>query len=466
MARKPMVALVGRPNVGKSTLFNRLVGERLAVIDDIPGTTRDRLQSESEWNGIIFNVVDTGGIEVYQPKGTRDEAPLAEGSIDFVQEIKSQAMIAIREADVIVMLVDILHGITAADEEIAEVLRRTNKPVIIAANKADTLEKNEESMEFYALGLGTVVPISAIHGIGTGDLLDEVVASLRETVGEYDEEDDDTHLKIAIVGRPNAGKSTLVNHLIGEDRVIVSPIAGTTRDAVDTKLKWHGEDVTLIDTAGIRRRGKIEPGVEKFSVIRAMNAIERSDVVLLVLDAELGVTEQDEHIAGYVIDAYKSLVIVVNKWDAVSKDSNTMVAYTETIRERLKFIDYAPIIFISALSGQRIHQVLDTAYRIWETRHVRLPTAEVNRILREAIQRHPAPVKGTKRLKIYMGSQVAVAPPVFLFHVNDTELVHFTYRRFLENRFREVHPFEGTPIRMSFRASKNNPRRDGLAELE
>jgi GTP-binding protein len=466
MARKPMVALVGRPNVGKSTLFNRLVGERLAVIDDIPGTTRDRLQSESEWNGIIFNVVDTGGIEVYQPKGTRDEAPLAEGSIDFVQEIKSQAMIAIREADVIVMLVDILHGITAADEEIAEVLRRTNKPVIIAANKADTLEKNEESMEFYALGLGTVVPISAIHGIGTGDLLDEVVASLRETVGEYDEEDDDTHLKIAIVGRPNAGKSTLVNHLIGEDRVIVSPIAGTTRDAVDTKLKWHGEDVTLIDTAGIRRRGKIEPGVEKFSVIRAMNAIERSDVVLLVLDAELGVTEQDEHIAGYVIDAYKSLVIVVNKWDAVSKDSNTMVAYTETIRERLKFIDYAPIIFISALSGQRIHQVLDTAYRIWETRHVRLPTAEVNRILREAIQRHPAPVKGTKRLKIYMGSQVAVAPPVFLFHVNDTELVHFTYRRFLENRFREAHPFEGTPIRMSFRASKNNPRRDGLAELE
>jgi GTP-binding protein len=466
MARKPMVALVGRPNVGKSTLFNRLVGQRLAVIDDIPGTTRDRLQSESDWNGITFNVVDTGGIEVYQPKGTRDEAPLAEGSIDFVQEIKSQAMIAIQEADVIVMLVDILHGITAADEEIAEVLRRTNKPVIIAANKADTLEKNEESMEFYALGLGVVVPISAIHGIGTGDLLDEVASAIRETVGEYDEEDDDQHLKIAIVGRPNAGKSTLVNHLIGEDRVIVSPIAGTTRDAVDTKLKWHGEDVTLIDTAGIRRRGKIEPGVEKFSVIRAMNAIERADVVLLVLDGEVGVTEQDEHIAGYVIDAYKSLVIVVNKWDAVDKDSNTMVAYTENIRERLKFVDYAPIIFISALGGQRIHQVLDTAYRIWENRHIRLPTAEVNRILREAIQRHPPPVKGTKRLKIYMGSQVAVAPPVFLFHVNDTQLVHFTYRRFLENRFREVHPFEGTPIRMSFRPSKNSPRRDGMPELE
>ncbi len=459
MAKKPMVALVGRPNVGKSTLFNRLVGQRLAVTDEIPGTTRDRLQSESDWNGVVFNVVDTGGIEVYQPKGTRDEAPLAEGSIDFVQEIKSQAMLAIEEADVIVMLVDIIHGITAADEEIAEVLRRTNKPVLIAANKADTLEKREDSMEFYALGLGTVVPISAIHGIGTGDLLDEIVVAIRESVGEYDLEDDDDHLKIAIVGRPNAGKSTLLNHIIGEERVIVSPIAGTTRDAVDTKLKWHGEDVTLIDTAGIRRRGRIEPGVEKFSVIRAMNAIERSDVVLLVLDGTIGVTEQDEHIAGYVLDAFKSLVIVVNKWDAVDKDPHTMTEYTRQVRERLQFVDYAPLIFISALTGQRIHQVLESAYRIWENRFVRLPTSEVNRILREAIQRHPAPVKGTKRLKIYTASQVAIAPPLFLFHVNDTQLVHFTYRRYLENRFREAHPFEGTPIRMSFRASKNSPRK-------
>ncbi|TVR21448.1 MAG: ribosome biogenesis GTPase Der [Anaerolineaceae bacterium] len=460
MARKPVVALVGRPNVGKSTLFNRLVGERMAVTDDIPGTTRDRLQSESNWNGVTFTVIDTGGIEVYQPRGGRDESPLAEGSADFIQEIKTQALLAIQDADVIIMLVDIRHGVTAADQEIAEVLRRTSKPVVVAANKADTLEKTAESIEFYALGIGAVVAISAIHGLGTGDLLDEVVTAIRETAGEYDEDEDDDHLKIAIVGRPNAGKSTLLNHIIGEERVIVSPIAGTTRDAIDTRIKWHGEDVTLIDTAGIRRRGRIEPGVEKFSVIRAMKAIERADVVLLVLDGELGVTEQDEHIAGYVLDAYKSLVIVVNKWDAVAKDAYTMTEYEKNVRERLQFVDYAPLVFVSALTGQRIHSVLKTAHRVWENRFVRLPTAEVNRILREALQRHPPPVKGTKRLKIYVGSQVSTAPPLFLFHVNDTKLVHFTYRRFLENRFREAHPFEGTPIRMSFRPSKNDPRRN------
>jgi GTPase len=456
MARKPVVALVGRPNVGKSTLFNRLVGERMAVTDEIPGTTRDRLQSESDWRGVVFTVVDTGGIEVYQPRGTRDESPLAEGSAEFVPQIKSQALMAVQEADVIVMMVDITHGITAADEEIGEILRRTNKPVVVAANKADTLEKIEDAMEFYSLGLGPVVAISAIHGLGTGDLLDMVIDSLENAEINLDDEDDDDHLKIAIVGRPNAGKSTLINHLLGEDRVIVSPHAGTTRDAIDSIIKWHGENITLIDTAGIRRRGRIEPGVEKYSVLRAMKAIDRSDVVLLLIDAVDGVTEQDEHIAGYVLDAYRSLVIVVNKWDAIEKGAHTMHDFMQEVRERLHFLPYAPLIFISALTGQRIHQVLDVANRVYEARYMRVQTAEVNRLVRAALQKHPPPLRGTKRLKIYFASQVSTAPPLFLFHVNDKKLVHFSYRRYLENQIRAEFEFEGTPLRFSFRESKGN----------
>lgn len=458
MARKPVVALVGRPNVGKSTLFNRLVGQRVAVTDDIPGTTRDRLQAESDWRGITFHVIDTGGIEVYQPKGARDVAPLAEGSIDFVEQIKTQALMAIDEADVIVHLVDLTHGITAADEEIAETLRRTSKHIVVAANKADTLEREADGLEFYGLGLGPVVAISAIHGLGVGDLLDEVVDGIKNAEIDLGEDDPD-HLKIAIVGRPNAGKSTLLNHLLGEERAIVSPLAGTTRDAIDTQIKWHGQPVTLIDTAGIRRRGRIERGVEKFSVIRAMKAIERADVALLVIDALEGVTDQDEHIAGYVLDAYRSLVIVVNKWDAVEKNPHTLHAFTEKVRERLHFVPYAPLIFVSALTGQRIHQVLETANRIWETRFFRIPTGEFNRILREAVQRHPPPVKGTRRLKLYFGSQVKTDPPLFLISVNDKKLVHFTYRRYLENRIREAYPFEGTPLRFSFREGQKNTDR-------
>ncbi|MFW5772963.1 MAG: ribosome biogenesis GTPase Der [Phototrophicaceae bacterium] len=454
MARKPLVALVGRPNVGKSTLFNRLVGRRMAVTDDIPGTTRDRLQADSDWRGVVFHVVDTGGIEVYQPKGGRDVSPLAEGSLDFVEQIRAQALVAVQDADVIVMLVDVTHGITAADEEIAEILRRTSKPVIVAANKADSMDRNQEAVEFYALGVGQVVPISAIHGLGVGDLLDHVVEGLQSGPSYDDVEDDEEHLKIAIVGRPNAGKSTLLNHLLGEERAITSPIAGTTRDAIDTRITWHGQEVTLIDTAGIRRRGRIEPGVEKYSVLRAMKAIERADVVLLVVDALEGVTEQDEHIAGYVLDAYKGLMIVVNKWDAVEKDSHTLTAFEREVRERLHFVPYAPLIFISAVTGQRIHQVLETAHRVWETRSFRVPTSDVNRLLRDALQNHPPPMRGTRRLKIYFGSQVATDPPLFLFHVNDKKLVHFTYKRYLENQIRAQYPFEGTPIRMSFRESK------------
>ncbi len=458
MARKPIVALVGRPNVGKSTLFNRLVGSRMAVTHDIPGTTRDRIQAESDWNGVAFTVIDTGGIEVYQPQGTRDESALAEGSIEFVEHIRQQAMLAINEADVIVMLVDAMHGVTAADEEIAELLRRTEKPVIIAANKIDDIQHRDTAFEFYALGLGEVVGISSIHGLGVGDLLDKVVEAIGAGPSPFEEEDDEDHLKVAIVGRPNVGKSTLLNRLIGEDRAIVSDHSGTTRDAIDTRIRWHGQDVTLIDTAGIRRRGRIEPGVEKFSVLRAMRAINRADVALLVIDGAEGVTEQDEHIAGYVIEEYKSIVIVVNKWDAVDKNAYTMTEEVQRIRERFHFIPYAPIIFISALTGQRIHQVLETAHRVWEARYFRVQTSDMNNLLRDAVQRHPPPTKGTRRLKLYYASQVAIDPPVFLFHVNDERLVHFTYKRYLENRIREAYPFEGTPIRLSFRESKEKGR--------
>ena len=461
MSRKPIVALAGRPNVGKSTLFNRLVGERVAVTHDIPGTTRDRLHGESFWNGITFQVVDTGGIEVYQPAGARDESPLAEGSKDFVREIVEQAMIAIADADVIVQVVDAQFGVTAADEAIAEILRRSDKPVLVAANKIDDRRHEQEAFEFYSLGLDIVVGISAIHGLGVGDLLDELVNAFGALDAELWDDDEDDHLKIAIVGRPNAGKSTLLNKLIGEDRAIVSAVAGTTRDAIDTDISYFGDKITLIDTAGIRRRGRIEAGVERFSVIRAMKAIGRADVALLVIDASVGVTEQDEHIAGYVVDEYRSLVIVVNKWDAVDKDAHTMNAFTENIRDRLHFVRYAPILFISALDGQRIHQILEVAYRVWEARFVRLSTSDVNRLMREAIEKHPPHAKGTKRLKFLYASQVRTDPPLILFHVNDPSQVHFTYKRYLENQFREAYEFEGTPIRMSFRAREGRRARTG-----
>ena len=460
MARKPLVALVGRPNVGKSTLFNRLVGQRVAVIDDIPGTTRDRIQGESDWNGVAFHVIDTGGIEVYQPKGNRDTRPLAEGSIDFVPQIEGQALLAAQDADVIIMLVDSSQGLTAADEHIAQVLRRNSqdKPIIIAANKADNDQRKDDAFEFYALGFERLYPISAFHNLGVGDLLDGIVEAFQEIddLELNDEEGDDDHLKIAIVGRPNVGKSTLINHLVGEDRTIVSPLAGTTRDAIDTHLTWHDMPITLIDTAGIRKRGKIEPGVEKYSVLRTMKAIERADVTLLVIDALDGVTEQDQHIAGYVLEAQKSIVVIVNKWDAVEKDTYTMNEYLEVMLEKFNFLPNTPVIFISALTGQRIHQVLETANRIWEARSFRISTSEINRILRDAVQKHPPPQKGTRQLKLYFASQVAVDPPVILFHVNDTRLVHFTYKRYLENQIREVYPFEGTPLILSFRP------RDGM----
>ncbi len=452
MARKPLVALVGRPNVGKSTLFNRLVGERMAVTDDIPGTTRDRLHGEFEWHGMLFNVVDTGGIEVYEPKGSRDVSPLAEGSAEFVPQIKAQALMAVEDADVVIMVTDVESGVTAADEEVAEILRRTEKPVFIAANKADHMKRNDDAVEFFGLGVGQVFPISAIHGLGVGDLLDAVVEAVKEAPLLPETPDEDDHMKIAIIGRPNVGKSSLLNRLLGEDRVIVSPVAGTTRDAIDTDITFHGETVTLIDTAGIRRRGRIEPGVEKFSVIRAMNALERADVALLVIDATEGITDQDQHIAGYVMEARKSIVLIINKWDAVEKDNSTANEWKKLVAAKFDFLPNPPVIYMSALTGQRIHLVMETAHRVWEARHFRIPTADLNKLLRDSMLKHTPPIRGTRRLKILYASQVAIDPPLILFHVNDPKLVHFTYKRFLENQIREQYPFEGTPIRLSFRA--------------
>ncbi len=449
--RKPIVALVGRPNVGKSTLFNRLIGERKAVTSEIPGTTRDRIFADSDWRGLAFTVVDTGGIEVYEPRGGRDVAPLSEGSAEFVPQIRAQALIAVEEADVVVLMVDAEQGITAADEEIAEILRKTHKPVLIAANKADNEKRRTDAVEFYSLGVGEeVYPISAIHGTGTGDLLDGIVEALGSAPREELDEEDES-LKIAIVGRPNVGKSSLLNRLLGEERAIVSPIAGTTRDSIDTHMTWEGMPVTLIDTAGVRKRGSIEPGVEQFSVIRAIKALERADVALLLIDAVEGITAQDTHIAGMIKDSSRSVVIVVNKWDAVEKETQTMDEFTEKVKHRFDFIDFAPILFISAKTGQRIHTVLPTAARVQEERLVRVPTSELNELIREAMLKHAPPSRTGHKLKVYYATQVRVDPPTFLFHVNDVELVHFSYERYLENQIREKYSFLGTPIRLSFR---------------
>lgn len=456
--KRPLVALVGRPNVGKSTLFNRIIGERKSVISEIPGTTRDRIEGYSDWNGVEFMVIDTGGIEVFQPKGSRDVSPLAEGSVEFVEQIKTQALIAVDEADVIVMVVDAQQGVTAADEDIALILQKTNKPVIIAANKVDDFRHQDDIYEFYSLGLGEVVGVSAFHGNGSGDLLDRIVEEMDMSGDEGDDEDE--FLRIAIVGRPNVGKSSLLNRLVGEDRTIVSDLAGTTRDAIDTPMKWHGRQLTIIDTAGIRRRGRIDPGIEKYSVLRALKAIDRADVALLVIDATEGITAQDAHIAGMVLDRMKSIIVIVNKWDLIKKDASTIYEYERSIRNGLSFIPYAPLVFTSALSGQRVHQVLEMTFAVWEERYRRVPTGELNRVVREAMLDH-APVGGdTRGLKVYYTTQVRVNPPTFLFHVNDPKLLHFSYERFLENRLREVYPFIGTPIRFSFRKSG----RDRFAE--
>ena len=444
MSRKPLVALVGRPNVGKSTLFNRIVGQRLAVVSEVPGTTRDRLYSEAEWAGTAFLVVDTGGLEVTEGRHTE---PLSEDSERFLPLIRQQAQIAIQDADVIVQVVDGQAGITAADREVADILRRSKKPTIIAANKLESTKLWDTAYEFYELGLGEVFQISAVHGTGTGNLLDAIV----QAIPPFAEEEEDDSLKVAILGRPNVGKSTLVNKLIGEERVIVSPIAGTTRDAIDTKIKWQGQEVTLIDTAGIRRRGKIDPGVEKYSVLRAIKALKRADVSLLLIDAVEGITAQDTHIAGMLVEEMSSVVVLVNKWDAVEKDTYTINEYTTEVRQALNFLPYVPIIFISALTGQRVNKILETANEVYEARYERIPTSQLNKLMRDAVGNHAPPQKGGIRVKFMYATQAGVDPPTFIFFVSKPEWVHFSYQRYLENQIREQYPFPGTPIRLVFR---------------
>ena len=367
MAETPLVALVGRPNVGKSTLFNRIVGQRLAVVHDRPGTTRDRQEEEAEWQGVTFMVIDTGGVEAYDTLASGRSEPLAEDSAQFLDEMREQVELAIDMADVVIFVVDVTTGITAADQEVADMLRRAGKATVVAANKGENVDRHIDAAEFYALGLGEVYPISAMHGTGVGDLLDAVVAALPYHPPETFEEED--LLKVAIVGRPNVGKSSLLNKLLGEQRVIVSPVAGTTRDSIDTRLLWEGEPILLIDTAGIRRRGRIERTVERWSVVRALKAIKRADVALLLLDAVDGVTAQDAHVAGYILDEQKSVVIVVNKWDAIEKDAYTINDYTDHVRDRLRFLPYAPILFVSALTGLRVQKIMPTVHDVWEARN-------------------------------------------------------------------------------------------------
>jgi GTP-binding protein len=443
---KPIVAIVGRPNVGKSSLFNRLVGERRSIVEDLPGTTRDRLYGTTDWNGREFVVIDTAGLLFEEEDPS---LPLAE----IARRTREQAEAAIAEADVMLLVVDTVEGLTTADADVAEVLRLTSKPVILGANKADNREREQNAVEFYALNLGEPTPFSAYHGSGTGDLLDRIVEALPPGP---DDEEDDSDLKIAIVGRPNVGKSSLLNRLLGQQRSVVSNVPGTTRDSIDTELEFEGQKITLIDTAGIRRRGRIEHGIERYSVIRALKAIERCDVALLLIDAQEGVTAQDTHIAGMALEEKKSIAVLVNKWDALEKDNETFYDFTRHVKRELHFLDYAPLLFISAQSGQRVNEVLPLALQVNEERHMRVPTSELNDLLREAVRNHPptATKKGA-HLRLFYITQPQANPPVFLVFANDADLVHWGYGRYLENVLRERYGFLGTPLTIVFRGRED-----------
>ncbi len=469
---KPLVAIVGRPNVGKSTFFNRMIGERVAIVEDMPGTTRDRLYGDTDWNGREFTLIDTGGLELSggTPVG---QVGLTGQRGDLMDHVMAQAQLAIEEADVIVFMVDARSGITAADEDVADKLRRAQKAVILAANKADNAARRLDAVEFYSLGLGEPIVISSIQGTGTGDLLDRIVEELPPAVEEEEEEED--HPRIALVGRPNVGKSSLLNAILGYNRAIVSDVPGTTRDSIDTELEFEGQKLTLIDTAGIRRRGRIGVGVEKYSVLRSTRAIERSDVAILLVDATEGLAAQDTHIAGEIHEQAKGVVVVVNKWDLAQEQRRAERAgefahpddeiqsadsYRAILAEGLKFIPYAPILFVSAKTGYHVKSLLETVLKIAEMRYLRVPTARLNEVVQEAIRRHNPTVIRHKPLKIYYATQARVNPPTFVFFVNDTEAVHFSYERYLENRLREAFSFRGTAIRLQFRprSSKEDHR--------
>lgn len=433
----PTIAIVGRPNVGKSTIFNRIAGERISIVEDTPGVTRDRIYATGEWLGREFSIIDTGGIDL--------------GDEPFMEQIRHQAEIAIDEADVIIFIASAREGVTDADELVAKILYKSNKPVILAINKVDNPEMRSEIYEFYSLGLGDPFPISGSHGLGIGDVLDEAVKYFKT---EIEEEDEDL-IKFSLIGRPNVGKSSLINAILGEDRVIVSDIEGTTRDAIDTRFtSENGQEFLMIDTAGMRKRGNVYENTEKYSVMRAMRAIERSDVVLMVLNGEEGIREQDKKIAGYAHEAGRGIVIVVNKWDLVKKETNTLRDFEKEIREEFQYLDYAPIIFVSAETKQRLNKLPELIEEVSANQNMRIPSALLNDVIMDAVAINPTPTDKGKRLKIFYATQVAVKPPTFVIFVNEEELMHFSYARFLENQIRKAFTFEGTPIKIIPRRRK------------
>ena len=433
----PVVAIVGRPNVGKSTIFNRLAGERISIVEDTPGVTRDRIYARTEWLGHPFNLIDTGGIDI--------------GDEPFLTQITEQAEIAIEEADVIIFVVSVKEGVTDADEKVARILYRTDKPVVLAVNKVDNPELRADIYDFYSLGFGEPIPVAGTHGIGTGDLLDKII---KEFPKDATNEEDDS-IKFSFIGRPNVGKSSLVNAILGENRVIVSNIEGTTRDAIDTRFETEdGTKYTMIDTAGIRKKGKVYENTEKYSVLRAMRAIDRSDVVCVVLNAEEGIREQDKHVAGYAHEAGRAIVIVVNKWDTLKKDNKTMSDFENLIRQEFQYLSYAPIVFVSAKTKQRLDKLPELIKRVNDNHEQRISSAVLNDVVMDSIAHNPTPTDNGKRLRIYYATQVAIKPPTFVIFVNDPELMHFSYERFLENQIREAFDFEGTPIHIIERRRK------------
>lgn len=435
---RPIVAVVGRPNVGKSTIFNKLTGTKISIVEDTPGVTRDRIFGEVEWLNKYFTIIDTGGIE-------------PESDDIILSQMRNQAMLAVDMAHVILFVVDGKSGLTAADKEVADILRRTKKPVLLVVNKTDSKSQFDNIYDFYELGLGNPIAISGANSMGLGDLLDEVVENFPEGMNmEYDED----VIRVAITGKPNAGKSSILNNILGEERVIVSPIAGTTRDAIDTYFEKDENKFLLIDTAGIRRRSKVYENVERFSVIRSMSAVDRADVVLIVIDATEGVTEQDTKIAGIAHDEGKACIFVVNKWDLIEKDNKTMGNFKMSVREKFPFMTYAPILFVSAVSNQRIGKILETVVEVSAEQNKRVTTSVLNQVIGEAIMLNQPPSDKGRRLKIYYGTQTGVKPPTFNLFINDKELTHFSYTRYLENRLRENFGFEGTSIKIEYSQKK------------
>lgn len=433
----PVVAVVGRPNVGKSTIFNRIAGDRISIVEDTPGVTRDRIYTRAEWLTHEFRLIDTGGIDM--------------GDEPFMSQIVQQAEIAIDEADVIIFMVSAREGLTEADERVAKILYRSKKPVVLAVNKVDNIELRSEIYEFYALGFGDPYPISGAHGTGLGDLLDKVVDNFPDI--EAQEEDD--AVRFSFIGRPNVGKSSLVNAMLGEERVIVSDISGTTRDAIDTRFtSAEGDEFVMVDTAGIRKRGKVYESTEKYSVMRAMRAIDDSNVVLMVLNAEEGIRDQDKHVAGYAHEAGRAVIIVVNKWDTLEKDNHTMADFENQIRQEFQYLSYAPIVFVSALTKQRLNKLPELIKQVNENHQKRIQSATLNDVIMDALALNPTSTVNGKRLRVYYATQVAIQPPTFVVFVNEPELMHFSYERFLENQIRKSFDFTGTPIHLIKRARK------------